>query len=79
MGSLEQRVEHLEARLTHLEKLIETQRPEEAEIEELRWELAKPAERTLEQVAKALSIAGIGEGPPDLARNFRRYLYDSKT
>ncbi|TDA70065.1 MAG: hypothetical protein D9V47_03385 [Clostridia bacterium] len=69
----------MEARLTYLEKIIETQRPEKAEIEELRRELARLAERTPEQVAKALSIVGIGEGPPDPARNFRRYLYGSKT
>lgn len=52
----------METRLTYLEKIIETQRPEEAEIEEPRRELARPAERTPEQVAKALSIVGIGEG-----------------
>lgn len=75
MGTLEQRIEELEARVAALEKLVawECARDEE-ELELLKEELSRPAERTSEDIARALRVAGIGEGPGDLSRNFRKYL-----
>ena len=48
-------------------------------IAELRKKLTKPVRRTEKDIAWALAIAGIGEGPEDLSENMRVYLGDSGT
>ena len=40
--------------------------------------LKKPVKRTDKDVAWALEIAGIGEGPEDLSENMREYLYGDR-
>ncbi len=45
-------------------------------VSELRKKLAKPVRRTEKDIAWALGIAGIGEGPEDLSENMRAYLRD---
>jgi len=77
VGGLERRVEELEARVAALERKA-FERAELEELEALKKELSGPVERTAEDVAKALSIVGIGEGPCDLSRNFRKYLRGEK-
>ncbi|MBC7292640.1 MAG: hypothetical protein H5T84_00795 [Thermoleophilia bacterium] len=78
VGGLERRIEELEARVAALERCIPVEHAEHEELEALKEELSKPVERTPEEVAKALSIVGIGEGPRDLSRNFRKYLRGEK-
>jgi hypothetical protein len=40
--------------------------------------LKKPIKRSKREIAWALEIAGIGEGPADLSENAREYLYNDK-
>ena len=40
--------------------------------------LRKPIKRDKTDIAWALEIAGIGEGPADLSENAREYLYSDK-
>ncbi|MGQ9533415.1 MAG: hypothetical protein ACUVTQ_11550 [Desulfotomaculales bacterium] len=78
MGGLERKVEELEARVAALERCMPFEHAEHEEVEALKEELSRPVERTPEDVAKALSIVGIGKGPRDLSRNFRKYLRGEK-
>lgn len=71
---LEQRIDDLEIRVANLEKKIEHL----AQLDLLRKELSQPVERTPGDIAQALKIVGIGEGPRDMARNARRYLYECR-
>ena len=47
-------------------------------IEEFKDKWTAPQQRSPELVEWALAIAGIGEGPEDLSRNFRAYLREDK-
>ncbi|HEV8724932.1 MAG TPA: hypothetical protein VGW77_30315 [Candidatus Binatia bacterium] len=40
----------------------------------LKRKLKRPARRSKSEIAWALEIAGIGEGPEDLSKNMRQYL-----
>lgn len=40
--------------------------------------LRKPVKRSQKDIAWALEIAGIGEGPSDLSEKTRKYLYSDK-
>jgi hypothetical protein len=40
--------------------------------------LRKPIKRSQKDIAWALEIAGIGEGPSDLSEKTRKYLYSAK-
>ncbi len=40
--------------------------------------LKKPVKRSKGEIDWALEIAGIGEGPADLSRNMREYLYSNR-
>jgi len=40
--------------------------------------LKKPVKRTKREIAWALEIAGIGEGPADLSEKTREYLYSNR-
>lgn len=71
---LEERFNELEARLNNLERKINS----EEEIELLKKELSQPADRSAEDIEQALKIIGMGAGPRDMAKNFRRYLYEQK-
>lgn len=71
---LEQRLNELEARVNNLERKFNT----EMEVDLLRKELSQPVERSAEDIEQALKIIGMGEGPRDMAKNFRRYLYEGK-
>jgi hypothetical protein len=44
----------------------------------LKRKLKKPAKRSKSEIAWALEIAGIGEGPDDLSKNMREYLSSDK-
>ena len=44
-------------------------------IASVKKKLKKPAKRSNQDIAWALEIAGIGEGPRDLSENTRKYLY----
>ena len=41
-------------------------------------QIRKPVKRDKTDIAWALEIAGIGEGPADLSENAREYLYSDK-
>ncbi|MEW6275459.1 MAG: hypothetical protein AB1556_10180 [Bacillota bacterium] len=71
---LEERIDQLEARVCDLERKINVG----SDLELLRKELSKPVERSPEEICRALKIVGMGEGPRDMAKNFRRYLYKGK-
>ncbi len=43
-------------------------------VTELKKRLSRPVRRTEKDIAWALAIAGIGEGPEDLSENMRAYL-----
>ena len=47
-------------------------------IASVKRRLKKPVKRSSRDIAWALKIAGIGEGPPDLSENTREYLYSDK-
>lgn len=47
-------------------------------ISELRKRLSRPVKRSRKDIEWALGIAGIGEGPEDLAENMRAYLRREK-
>ena len=47
-------------------------------ITSLKRKLKRPVKRSKEEIAWALGIAGIGEGPADLSRNMREYLSSNK-
>lgn len=51
-----------------------SERAESEELKALREELAGPVERAAEDIEKALSIVGTGEGPGDLSWNLRKCL-----
>jgi len=74
VSRLERKIEDLEARIAALERRIASERAESEELKALKKELARPAKRTAEDIEKALSIVGTGEGPTDLSRNLRKYL-----
>ena len=40
--------------------------------------LKKPVKRSKREIAWALEIAGIGEGPADLSQKMREYLYSDR-
>jgi hypothetical protein len=44
-------------------------------IASVKRRLKKPIKRSKKQIAWALEIAGIGEGPADLSEKTREYLY----
>ena len=44
----------------------------------LKRKLNRPVKRNRSQIAWALEIAGIGEGPKDLSKNMRDYLSSDK-
>ncbi len=44
----------------------------------LKRKLNRPVKRNKNQIAWALEIAGIGEGPKDLSKNMRNYLSSNK-
>ncbi|BCV20246.1 hypothetical protein [Moorella sp. Hama-1] len=71
---LEQRLNELEARVNNLERKFNA----ETEVDFLRKELSQPVDRSAEDIEQALKIIGMGEGPRDMAKNFRRYLYEGK-
>lgn len=70
MSTLERRIEQLELRVAALEKQVSLERTWDDELDLLREELLRPVDRTPEDIDRALAIAGIGEGPSDLSRNF---------
>jgi hypothetical protein len=47
-------------------------------VASLKRKLKKPVKRSKNQIAWALEIAGIGEGPDDLSKNKRAYLSANK-
>lgn len=47
-------------------------------IASVKRKLKKPVKRSDQDIAWALEIAGIGEGPRDLSKNAREYLYSDK-
>jgi hypothetical protein len=47
-------------------------------IASVKRRLKKPIKRSKQEIAWALEIAGIGEGPADLSENAREYLYSDK-
>jgi hypothetical protein len=47
-------------------------------IASVKRKLKKPFRRSTKDIAWALEIAGIGEGPEDLSARAREYLYDDK-
>jgi hypothetical protein len=49
-----------------------------ASIATVKRRLKKPVKRTKRDIAWALEIAGIGEGPTDLSGQAREYLYGDK-
>jgi predicted RNA-binding protein with PIN domain len=73
---LEQRVNKLELKVKTLEKLLK--KSNQSNLSKLKEELDKPVERTPEDIEEAMSIVGIFDGPKDLARHFRSYLYGEK-
>lgn len=73
MSGLEERLEDLEARVAALERRIGSGRAGDDDLQALKREFSRPAGRTAEDVAKALSIVGIGAGPSDLSGNLRKY------
>ncbi|WP_231115127.1 hypothetical protein [Neomoorella thermoacetica] len=40
--------------------------------------ISPPVDRSAEDIEQALKIIGMGAGPRDMAKNFRRYLYEGK-
>lgn len=44
----------------------------------LKRKLNRPVKRNKNQIAWALGIAGIGEGPKDLSKNMRDYLFSDR-
>ena len=52
--------------------------PVASKIASVKERLKKPAERSNRDIAWALKIAGIGEGPEDLSENTREYLHGHK-
>ncbi|QGP92306.1 hypothetical protein MGLY_16790 [Neomoorella glycerini] len=71
---LEQRFNELETRVNNLERKFNT----EMEVDLLRKELSQPVDRSAEDIEQALKIIGMGEGPRNMAKNLRRYLYEGK-
>ena len=53
-------------------------RPSAISISSLKRKWKRPAKRNRREIAWALEIAGIGEGPQDLSRNMREYLASNK-
>jgi len=47
-------------------------------IASVRRRLKKPVKRSNRDIAWALEIAGIGDGPKDLSEHTRKYLYSDK-
>ena len=47
-------------------------------IASVKRKLKKPFRRSSKDIAWALEVAGIGEGPEDLSERARDYLYDDK-
>ena len=76
LSEIKKRLERLEARLNRLEG----QRSVRVGItvEELKEKMNTLPQRSPEFIEWALAIAGSGEGPEDLARNFRAYLRGDK-
>lgn len=57
---------------------IQKYKDEERELRKIKQRLKKPVKRTPEEIEKALSIVGIGEGPEDMAEKYRYYLYEER-
>ena len=47
-------------------------------VASLKRKLKRPVKRSKKEIAWALGIAGIGEGPADLSKNIREYLSSNK-
>ncbi len=76
---LDQRVSRLEAKVKVIEKMLKKYgKDDENELIKLKAGLEKPVKRTPDDIDKALSIVGIGEGPEDMARKFHYYLTGEK-
>lgn len=76
---LDQRVSRLEAKVKAIEKMLKKHsKDDESELRKLKASLEKPVNRTPNDIDKALSIVGIGEGPEDMARKFHYYLTGEK-
>jgi len=44
-------------------------------VSRLKRKLKRPVKRSKKEIAWALEIAGIGEGPENLSKNMRDYLF----
>ncbi len=73
---LEQRINKLESKVKALEKLLK--KSNQSNLVNLKEELDKPVKRTPEDIEEAMSIVGIFDGPKDMAKHFRSYLYGEK-
>ncbi len=73
---LEQRINKLESKVKALEKLLK--KSNQSNLGNLKEELDKPVKRTPEDIEEAMSIVGIFDGPKDMAKHFRSYLYGEK-
>ena len=76
LEEIQKHLNQLEERVCHLEK--ERASSIGITIEDLKLKMQSPPERSAELIEWALSIVGIGEGPEDLARNFRAYLHGER-
>lgn len=73
---LEQRVNKLELKVQALEKMLK--KSNKSNLDKLKEELDKSVKRTPEDIEEAMSIIGIFDGPEDLARHFRSYIYGER-
>ena len=74
----EPRVKEAKARVYGREKDKENIAKIALKIASVKRRFKKPIKRSKKEIAWALEIAGIGEGPADLSENAREYLYNDK-